>query len=67
LQSGTKNGEVTSIKENAISGLQWSDGRVDWGHTFDDDSSPAKGMKCGFDGWIDECLSKMINPESEEE
>jgi len=59
-------GEVTYISENGVSGFQWSDGYVIWGHTFNDDSSPERGKKIGLDQWIDDCIAEMINPSEEE-
>jgi hypothetical protein len=60
------NGEVvTYISEMGMSGLQWSEGQVLWGHTFDDDSSPSKGEKINLDAWIDNCLQEMVNPNEE--
>lgn len=58
--------EVTCISEMGVSGLQWSNGEVIWGHTYDDDSAPSGGRKIGLDAWIDECIETMINPSEEE-
>lgn len=58
--------EVTYISENGVSGLQWSNGEVIWGHTYDDDSPPSPGKKIGLDQWIDEMIGNMINPDDEE-
>jgi hypothetical protein len=57
---------VTFITENGVSGLQWLDGEVTWGHTYDDDSSASDGKKIGLGEWIDECIDKMINPDDNE-
>jgi len=53
--------EVTFIAEMGVSGLQWSNGEVIWGHTYDDDSSPSPGRKVDLDTWIDECIESMIS------
>ena len=60
-------GQATFIAENAVSGLQWSGGRVLWGHTYDDDSPPSSGRKIRLEEWVDECVAKMINPERNDE
>jgi hypothetical protein len=52
--------------ENGVSGLQWSAGRVFWGHTHDDDSPPSAGKRISIDDWIDECIGIMINPDTDE-
>ena len=57
-----ENDEVTFISEYGVSGLQWSNGRVFWGHTYDDDSPPPPGRKINLDEWVDECIDRMINP-----
>ncbi|MBN1898627.1 MAG: hypothetical protein JW827_07600 [Spirochaetes bacterium] len=57
---------VTFITENGVSGLQWSNGRVFWGHTYDDDSPPSEGKTISLEEWIDECVDKMINPDDDE-
>lgn len=54
--------QVTYISENGVSGLQWSDGAVIWGHTYDDDSEPGPGKKIGLEEWVDEMIEAMINP-----
>jgi hypothetical protein len=66
LNDGGENDEVTFISENGVSGLQWSNGEVIWGHTYDDDSAPGPGRKISLDDWIDECIDSMINPDDEE-
>jgi hypothetical protein len=59
-------GTVTFITENGVSGLQWSDGEVIWGHTYDSDGSPAPGRKIDLPAWIDECVDKMVNPDRDD-
>jgi hypothetical protein len=66
LQADHRGDEVTYISENGVSGLQWSDGEVIWGHTYDDDSAPGPVKKISLDDWIDECIDAMINPSDEE-
>jgi hypothetical protein len=67
LLSEDETGEVaTFISENGISGLQWSGGRVFWGHTYDDDSPPSDGKSISLDNWIDECIGIMINLDADE-
>ncbi|MBN1411827.1 MAG: hypothetical protein JW969_13345 [Spirochaetales bacterium] len=56
---------VTFISENGVSGTQWHNGKVIWGHTYDDDSQPSKGCEISLDDWIDECIDIMINPDDE--
>jgi len=56
---------VTYIGVNAVSGLQWSCGRVIWGHTYDDDSPAAEGREVDLDTWVDECIAEIINPSQE--
>jgi len=58
--------QVTYISDNGVSGLQWSNGEVVWGHTYDDDSGPSPGTKVGLDEWIDEMVDAMINPSDDE-
>ncbi len=58
--------EVTYISENGVSGLQWSDGEVIWGHTYDDDSAPSPGRKVSLGQWVDEMIDVMVNPSEEE-
>ncbi|WP_455381547.1 hypothetical protein [Salinispira pacifica] len=53
---------VTLIAPNAVSGRQWANGAVFWGHTFDDDQSPSGGRAVSLDGWVDDCLQEMIHP-----
>jgi hypothetical protein len=53
--------EVTFMSEMGVSGLQWSNGEVIWGHTYDDDSSPSPGRKVDLDAWIDDCIKSMIS------
>jgi len=58
--------EVTFISEMGVSGSQWSDGQVRWGHTYDDDDATiAEGKKIALDLWIDKCIEMMINPRKE--
>ena len=55
--------EVTFITEMGVSGTQWSDGQVRWGHTYDDDdATPQEGKKIELDLWVDQCIEIMINP-----
>jgi len=58
--------EITYISENGVSGLQWSNGEVIWGHTYDDDSAPTPGRKVSLGQWVDEMIDVMINPSDEE-
>jgi hypothetical protein len=53
--------KVTFIAEMGVSGTQWSNGEVIWGHTYDDDSPPSPGRKISLDDWIDECINIMIS------
>lgn len=53
---------VTLIGEMSVSGLQWVDGTVQWGHTYGDDLSAAEARKIDLDSWVDECIDGMINP-----
>jgi len=52
---------VTFIAEMGVSGTQWSNGHVIWGHTYDDDSPPSPGRKISLDDWVDECINIMIS------
>lgn len=55
--------EITFIKETGVSGTQWCDGQVRWGHTYDDENDTLpEGRKIALDEWVDECIEKMINP-----
>ncbi len=58
--------QVTFITENGVSGLQWENGKVIWGHTYDDDSGPTKGKKTALNEWVDEMIDDMINPTRDE-
>ena len=49
-----------------MSGLQWANNGVYWGHTFEDDGGPVTVKKISLIDWIDECIEKMINPSQEE-
>ncbi len=65
LDQDYNNDTATYIEEMGISGFQWSNGEVFWGHTFDDDSPPTGVRKIILDEWIDECIKMMINPSKE--
>lgn len=62
LKPDCKGEVVTLIGEMSVSGLQWVDGTVQWGHTYGDDLSAAEGRKIDLDSWVDECIDGMINP-----
>jgi hypothetical protein len=66
LADSDEDTQVTYISENGVSGLQWSDGEVIWGHTYDDDSGPSPDRKVGLAEWVDEMIEAMINPSDEE-
>lgn len=53
---------VTFIGDMNISGIQWANGEVQWGHTYEDETYPSDGKKIDLSTWIDECIVKMINP-----
>ena len=55
------NDQVTFMAEMGVSGLQWSNGEVIWGHTYEDDSPPSPGRKIDLNTWIDECVKSMIS------
>jgi hypothetical protein len=57
---------VTCMTEMGVSGLQWSDGHVYWGHTYEDDGPPDPGKEIELGEWVDECIHKMINPSQED-
>jgi hypothetical protein len=61
LEEDESYSQVTFIAEMGVSGTQWSNGEVIWGHTYDDDSPPSPGRKIGLDDWIDECINIMIS------
>jgi hypothetical protein len=58
------NGIVTFIEENGVSGLQWRQGTVSWGHTYED-SVPSKVRQVGLDEWVDDRVQAMSNPGAE--
>lgn len=62
LDPGSAGDTVTFIAEEGVSGLQWSGGRVIWGHTYDDDSPVGDGERIELGAWIDRCIDGMINP-----
>lgn len=61
LDEDDTSAQVTFIAEMGVSGTQWSNGEVIWGHTYDDDSPPSPGRKISLDDWIDECINIMIS------
>jgi hypothetical protein len=65
LDDTEEGGAATLIEENAVSGLQWSNGAVLWGHTYEDDGPPEKGRAVSLGTWIDDCIETMINPSDE--
>jgi hypothetical protein len=65
LEFGSENGEgtITLIEEMGSSGLQWQDGKVTWGSTFEGvEGDPSKAQVIGKSEWVDEILQEMINP-----
>jgi hypothetical protein len=59
---------VTFIEENGVSGLQWKDGAVIWGHTFEDSlPSPVRddAPPMSLGEWIDDRARVMTNPDQE--
>ena len=59
------NEDVTYIAPEGVSGLQWSNGKVEWGTTYEYDGSPSNGRTIPLDAWVDERVSKMINKSPE--
>jgi hypothetical protein len=66
LAGSDEDTQVTYISENGVSGLQWSNGEVIWGHTYDEDAGPSPGRKADLAAWIDEMIDSMVNPSTEE-
>ncbi len=62
LFKGGREDIATLIGENAVSGLQWSNGGVFWGHTYDEDGPAPQRRTVSLGDWIDECLARMVNP-----
>ena len=62
LFKGERGDIATLIGENAVSGLQWSNGGVFWGHTYDEDGPAPQRRTVSLGDWIDECLARMVNP-----
>lgn len=61
LSDGTWPDRATLIALNAISGLQWEDGEVRWGHTLDEDAPPSSpAERVTLDAWVDRCVGQML-------
>ncbi len=66
LDLGSRDEDTTAtfIAPEGVSGIQWSGGRVAWGHTYEDGPRP-KGEKVSLSQWIDHCVQEMIHPPPE--
>lgn len=53
---------VVFMEDMGQSGVEWRDGVVRWGHTYEDEGGTEKGEKIELDVWIEKCVTEIIDP-----